>query len=121
MADTTDNGALQLDQPDTPLQLDPQQQPRPYENPNIPRYISNPQATPQPEQQPPYTGTIPSETMPRNPDMERDFHESKWRNILDKVGSILGGGETVHLTKDSDGNITEVHMPSTTSEKWGRV
>jgi hypothetical protein len=114
-------GGLQLDQP--PLQLD-QQQPPPTGDPNLPPYVANPQAR-MPVQQDPntpqLTSTIPSETLPRNPDTERDFHESRWRNILDKVGAALGGGETVHLTKDADGNISEVHMPSTTSEKWGRV
>ena len=42
-------------------------------------------------------------------------------NIVDAVGGILGGNQTIHLTKDTDGNVTVTHDPSTTGEKWGRV
>jgi hypothetical protein len=70
---------------------------------------------------PDLTATIPSETAPNNPDIERQFHEAWWRKTLDKVGTILGGDTTIHITKDKDGNVTMSHDPSTTGEKWGRV
>ena len=67
------------------------------------------------------SSTIPSESAPNNPDIERQYHEATWRKILDKVGTILGGDKTIHVTKDKDGNISVTHDPSTTGEKWGRV
>jgi hypothetical protein len=70
---------------------------------------------------PSYPTSIPSETAPNNPDIERSYHESTWRNILDKVGGILGGDTTIHVTKDKDGNVTMTHDPSTTGEKWSRI
>lgn len=68
-----------------------------------------------------FTPQIPSETAPNNPDIERQFHESNLRRVLDKVGSILGGDQTLHVKKDTDGNITVTHDPSTSGEKWGRI
>jgi hypothetical protein len=70
---------------------------------------------------PSYPTSIPSETAPNNPDIERSYHESTWRRILDKVGGILGGDTTIHVTKDKDGNVTMTHDPSTTGEKWSRI
>lgn len=80
----------------------------------------NPQS-PELQQTPDLTATIPSETAPNNPDIERQYHEAWWRHALDKVGTILGGDTTIHVTKDKDGNVTMTHDPSTTGEKWGRV
>ena len=70
---------------------------------------------------PQLTDTIPSETAPNNPDIERNYHEATWRRILDRVGTILGGDQTIHMHKDTDGNITVTHDPSTGGEKWGRI
>ena len=67
------------------------------------------------------TSLIPSETAPNNPDIERHFHEAKWRDILRTVGTIMGGDKTLHVKKDTDGNITVTHDPSTEGEKWGRI
>jgi hypothetical protein len=67
------------------------------------------------------TAMIPSETPPNHPDIERQYHEATWRRILDKVGTILGGDQTLHVTKDADGNIKMTHDPSTGGEKWGRI
>ena len=75
----------------------------------------------QPQNAPDLTSTIPSETAPNNPDIERQYHEAWWRRALDKVGTILGGDQTVHITKDADGNVTMTHDHSTTGEKWGRI
>ena len=69
----------------------------------------------------PMTAPIPSETAPNNPDIERHLHEAGWRKILDKVGTILGGDQTIHVTKDTKGNVTITHDPSTGGEKWGRI
>lgn len=68
-----------------------------------------------------FSALVPSETAPNNPDIERQYHESTWRRILDKVGGILGGDQTLHVRKDADGNVTVTHDPSTGGEKWGRV
>lgn len=48
-------------------------------------------------------------------------HHSRLASILDAVGSILGGTQTIHLTKDADGNVSVTHDPSSTGEKWSRV
>ena len=66
-------------------------------------------------------GSSPGTEVPPDPDAERQVHEAWWRRALDKVGSILGGDQTVHITKDADGNVTMTHDPSTTGEKWGRI
>lgn len=62
----------------------------------------------------------PPPTLP-NPEQERSHHESFLHRVLDRVGSILGGNETMHVHKDTDGNITVSRDPSTMGEKWGRV
>ena len=69
---------------------------------------------------PQLTATIPSETAPNNPDIERQYHEAWWRHALDKVGTILGGDTTIHVTKDKDGNVTMTHDPSTTGREVGK-
>ena len=88
-----------------------------------PPYPSAAAATPPPVDVVPqsYSPIIPSEMAPNNPDIERSYHEAGWRKILDKVGSILGGDQTIHVTKDANGNVTLTHDPSTGGEKWGRV
>ena len=84
------------------------------------------QNTMQPDAGPPTpTGyqmtTNPADTMPapKPPDVQE--HEGWMHRVLDKVGGILGGDTTVHVTKDKDGNVTVTHDPSTTGEKWARV
>ena len=62
----------------------------------------------------------PPQQMPPLPD-ETQQHMSLLHRILDKVGTILGGDETLHVTKDADGNITMTKDPSTEGEKWGRI
>ena len=42
-------------------------------------------------------------------------------NVIDAVGNVLGGPQTVHVTKQQDGSVQVTHDPSTTGEKWGRV
>ena len=129
MADAGDTlaGTTGVAAPDNPIPLNqpsmlPDQSSIPVSGntPTLP-VLSTPSSPIQEVPQPQLTPTIPSETLPRNPDIERQYHESKWRQVLDRVGTILGGGETVHITKDADGNIQEIHMPSTGSEKWHRV
>lgn len=56
----------------------------------------------------------------QQPTMEPD-HEAWWRRALDTVGTIMGGDQTIHITKDPQGNVSVTHDPSTTGEKWGRV
>ena len=58
---------------------------------------------------------------PPNPEVEREYHMGWLHSVLDKVGTALGGGETVHVTKDADGNVTMTRDPATTGEKWGRI
>lgn len=83
--------------------------------------------TPQPEQMPQaadtpqFTPTIPSETAPNNPDVYRDMHENWMHRALDRAATLLGGDQTIHITKDPDGNVTMTHDSSTTKEKWGRI
>ena len=106
-------------QPPSPIQLDPASVPA-LGGDNLGPY------TPQPApvssvDAPQLTDTIPSETAPNNPDIERNYHEATWRRILDRVGTILGGDQTIHMHKDTDGNITVTHDPSTGGEKWGRI
>jgi len=50
-----------------------------------------------------------------------DQHMGLIHRILDKASSILGGDETLHIKKDTDGNVTVTRDPSTQGEKWGRV
>jgi hypothetical protein len=82
---------------------------------------ATPPQSPQPTETPSMTATIPSETPPNNPDIERQYHENWLHHKLDQVGRVLGGGETITYTKDPDGNVTMTHTPSTTKEMWGRV
>ena len=48
-------------------------------------------------------------------------HQTWLGHIMDVVGSILGGDQTIHVTKSPDGTMTVTHDPSTSAEKWGRV
>lgn len=48
-------------------------------------------------------------------------HQSWLGHIMDVVGSILGGDQTIHITKSPDGTMRVTHDPSTTGEKWSRV
>ena len=48
-------------------------------------------------------------------------HQTWLGHIMDVVGSILGGDQTIHVTKSPDGTMTVTHDPSTGAEKWGRV
>jgi hypothetical protein len=48
-------------------------------------------------------------------------HQSWLAHVMDKVGSILGGDTTLHVTKHPDGSVDVTHDPSTEGEKWGRV
>lgn len=52
-----------------------------------------------------------------------DVHEhlSWMHRTMDRLATILGGGETLEATKDADGNMQVSRRPSTTSEKWGRI
>jgi len=50
-----------------------------------------------------------------------DQHMGLIHRILDKASSILGGDETLHIKKDTEGNVTVTRDPSTQGEKWGRV
>ena len=56
----------------------------------------------------------------QQPTMEPE-HEAWWRRALDQVGSIMGGDQTIHITKDPQGNVSVTHDPSTGKEKWARV
>jgi len=62
---------------------------------------------------------VPNIPTPTSPDVQE--HMSNLRRVLDRVGSILGGDETLHVKKDSDGNVTITKDPSTEGEKWGRI
>ena len=72
---------------------------------------------------------LPAQTMtsvpvlPATPSTDEHVtrHMGWLHSILDRVGTILGGDQTVHITKDTDGNVTVTHDPSTTGEKWGRI
>ena len=78
---------------------------------------------------PTQVATVPAPQPMLQPDAAPDYtqptvtpdHESWWRRALDTVGSIMGGDQTIHITKTPDGTMTVTHDPSTTGEKWGRV
>jgi hypothetical protein len=58
----------------------------------------------------------------QDPEMQAAaVHHSRLANILDAVGSLLGGSQTVHVTKHPDGTMEVSHDPSTGKEKWGRI
>jgi hypothetical protein len=67
---------------------------------------------------------IPLQTTPayQDPEMVAGAHHQSWlAHVMDKVGSILGGDTTLHVTKKADGSVEVTHDPSTEGEKWGRV
>lgn len=64
-------------------------------------------------------GGVPNLPTPTPPDVKE--HVSALHRILDKVGTILGGDETLRISRDKDGNLSISKDPSTTGEKWGRV
>lgn len=69
-------------------------------------------------------GTTPGTEVPASTDPETAAgaaHQSWLAHIIDTVGSILGGNQTLTVTKSPDGTIKVDHNPSTTGEKWGRV
>jgi hypothetical protein len=69
-------------------------------------------------------GSTPGSELPTSTDPEiaaGAVHQNWLSRILDTVGSILGGDQTLTITKSPDGSIKVDHNPSTTSEKWGRV
>ena len=78
---------------------------------------------------PTQVATVPAPQPMLQPDAAPDYtqptvtpdRESWWRRALDTVGSIMGGDQTIHITKTPDGTMTVTHDPSTTGEKWGRV
>lgn len=48
-------------------------------------------------------------------------HQNWLSHIIDTVGTILGGDQTLTITKSPDGSIKVDHNPSTSGEKWGRI
>lgn len=69
----------------------------------------------------PGTTTIPDVGDTALPERQYQQHMGALHQILDRVGSILGGDETLHVTKDQQGNVSVTKDPSTSGEKWGRV
>lgn len=69
---------------------------------------------------PDLTSTIPTVPQPVYNRVD-DQHLHGLRGILDKVATIMGGGETYHVTKDDQGNVSIDKSPATTGEKWGRI
>lgn len=79
---------------------------------------------PPPAWTPPTASPSPMDTTPASQDPEvaaGHAHQSWLGHILDVVGSILGGDQTIHVTKAPDGTMTVTHDPSTSGEKWARV
>ncbi len=73
-----------------------------------------------PEPTPDYTP--PTTPAHQDPEMVAGAHHQNFlARVMDKVGSILGGDTTLHVTKHPDGTVTVDHDPSTEGEKWGRV
>jgi hypothetical protein len=100
--------------PTDQVQLAPNPQPNPQDVQGI---LAQPQAAPDA----PQTTTIPVDPELHAAAVHHNRLAQTLHNIVDAVGGILGGNQTVHLTKDTDGNVTVTHEPSTTGEKWGRV
>ena len=110
--------------PTTPVQtVDPPQstQTIPLQDPGTNIAVNAPDPT--------QVATVPAPQPMLQPDAAPDYtqptvtpdRESWWRRALDTVGSIMGGDQTIHITKTPDGTMTVTHDPSTTGEKWGRV
>jgi hypothetical protein len=82
-------------------------------------------APPQQPTQPgdsPSIGNIPSITPQdyMNPSVMLP-HEGWMLRALHATTSALAGDQTIHITKDKDGNVTMTHDPSKEGEKWGRI
>lgn len=72
----------------------------------------------------PSTDTIAPQASPayQDPEMRMGATHQNWlSHIIDTVGSMLGGDQTLTITKSPDGSIKVDHNPSTTGEKWGRI
>lgn len=48
-------------------------------------------------------------------------HHSRLAGLLDAVGGILGGNQTLRMVKNPDGSVDLQQVDSTRGEKWGRV
>ena len=137
MADATDTAASILAPPDPTWNPPPTAVPDAVANPQQPTQTplqgtpesvdvnsSDPTSVQPPS--PALTSTIPSETPPNNPDVERHYHEGKLHHVLGRiagdVASTLTGPETWHITRDpKTGDVSAVQQPSTLGEKWGRI
>ena len=122
------NPIASVEQPPTPYLPDPSTgtAPGPYTASDVLGDIQAAQNAPPPaaaSATPNLTGTQTGPPSigptPTPPDVTE--HMSLLHRVLDKVGTILGGDETLHIKKDADGNITMTKDPSTTGEKWGRI
>ena len=72
----------------------------------------------------PLSSMIQPQTTPayQDPEMVAGSHHQSWlAHVMDKVGGILGGDTTLHVTKKPDGSVEVTHDPSSEGEKWGRV
>ena len=72
----------------------------------------------------PSTDMVQGQSNPayQDPEMRMGAAHQNWlSHIIDTVGTILGGDQTLTITKSPDGSIKVDHNPSTTGEKWGRV
>ena len=67
---------------------------------------------------PPWTGQADPNTIEA---AAAAVHHGRLARTLDAVGSLLGGDQTIHITKKPDGSVEVVHDPSTSGEKWGRI
>ena len=67
----------------------------------------------------PATAPIDPTATPTPPDVQH--HMGILGTVLDRVGTLLGGDETLQVRKDPQGNVTITREPSTMGEKWGRI
>ena len=70
------------------------------------------------------TDTIQPTAAPTYQDPEistASVHHNWLSRIIDTVGSILGGDQTIAITKSPDGTVRVDHNPSTSGEKWSRI
>jgi hypothetical protein len=105
--------------PDDPM-ADNSATPVPFQpgmDPTNPTMATTPSAPSQTTISPAASAVLAPTPMP--PDVQQ--HMGWLGNVLDKVGSILGGDKTYSVKKDTDGNISVSEDPSTRGEKWGRV
>lgn len=88
---------------------------------NVSVSAGEPTPAPQPIQ-PNLTTTIPSETAPNNPDIERQFHEATWRKILGSVADTITGPEMWRVTRDAKtGEVSAIRDKASLGEKWGHI